>query len=42
MVNWIVTDKWGQTCVVNAHNEIEAIERAHRMYNMHGVTAVKY
>lgn len=37
MINWKVTDKYGQTCVVPGHTEEHAIEMAYRMYLMRGV-----
>lgn len=40
MQNWKVTDKYGQTCVVLAHNAEQAIESALRMYSMRGITAI--
>ena len=40
MMNYKVTDKYNQTCVVLGHTEEHAIERAYKMYLMKGISAV--
>lgn len=37
MDNWKCWDKYGNTCVVLAHNETHAIERAYKMYLLRAV-----
>ena len=40
LLNWKVFDKYGKTCVVLAHNEKHAIERAYKMYLIRGIKAI--
>lgn len=40
MINWKVTDKYNQNCVVLAHDYEQAIKRAHAMFKIIGVKAV--
>lgn len=42
MMNWTVTDKYNQTCVVLAHNAEQAIERAYKMFLIRGIKAELY
>lgn len=40
MMNYRVTDKYNQTCVVLAHDEEQAIKRAFTMFKIIGINAV--